>query len=57
MSEILLIVLTWLPVPVETALLIIASGILKKKISEATSLPQRQVKATESLQSQIGYLT
>ena len=53
MNEVLLIVLTWLPVVAESGLLVILAKVFKKLLKEHFSIPEKIVKENKELRGDI----
>ena len=53
MEQILLLIFSWIPVPVELTFLLILLARAKKIIKDAVSIPEKQLKATQALQEQV----
>lgn len=53
MEQILLLILSWIPIPAEIILLIVIFVKTKATVNNAVSLPKKQVKATEDLKEQV----
>ena len=56
MNETLLLVLTWIPVVVESSLFVALIKVLAKKIKEHFSMPEKLVKETKSVNGNVGAL-
>jgi len=56
MKEVLVLILSWLPVPIEFAGLILACKFLGKKMKETVSEPSKAIKATEKVSQEISAL-
>lgn len=56
MNEILLLVLTWLPVLAESGLFVIVGKFLSKQLKEHFSLPKRIVEESKELKREISSL-
>lgn len=56
MNEILLLVLTWLPVVAESGLFVVIAKFVARKLKEHFSIPEKIIKENSELRGEVGKL-
>lgn len=56
MNEILLLILTWVPIPAELVFMIFIFVGIKKRVNNAVSTPEKQLEKLGQLEKKIGFL-
>ena len=56
MNNILVLILSWLPVPIEFAGIVLACKFLSKKVKETVSEPSKAIKASEKVSQELSAL-